>query len=199
MIIAGLTGGIATGKSTVSLILKEAGATIIDADKIARDAVKNGLPAWHEIVKHFGRKVLQPDGEINRNYLGDIIFNDPHQKQKLNSIVHPHVFKETANQLRQIEKKTPDAVVILDVPLLIESEMDKSVSEIIVVYAPEHVQLKRLMERDNISRSDAISRIRSQMSVEKKKSLADIVIDNSGTIRETKKRTLEVYGYLRQK
>jgi len=196
--VIGLTGGIATGKSTVSAILKNAGAVIIDADRIARRVVKKNLPAYRQILAHFGKSVLLPDGEINRAALGNLIFSDSRKKQLLNSIVHPHVQKETDRQLRHIAKKKPNALVILDIPLLLEAGMRKDFSEVIVVYAPEHIQIKRLMERDHISQEDALARIRSQMPIEKKKSLATMVIDNSGPIEDTRKQTLEILQRLKQ-
>jgi len=197
--VIGLTGGIATGKSTVSAIFENAGAVIIDADRIARDIVKKDLPAYREIVKNFGESVLQTDGEIDRGLLGDIIFNDPQKKQLLNRIVHPHVKKETNRQLMQIEKSDPNAIVILDIPLLIEAEMQNDLSEVIVVYAPEHIQLSRLKQRDHISETEALARIRSQMPIEEKKELATVVIDNSGTLEDTRKQTIEIFKNLKAK
>ncbi len=193
MQVIGLTGGIASGKSTVSRILKNAGAVIIDADRIARDVVKKGLPAYREIIDTFGDNVLSPDGEIDRGVLGDIIFNDPQKKQLLNRIVHPYVGKETNLQLKHIQKTHSNTIVILDIPLLLEAQMHKDLSEIIVVYVPEHTQIKRLMQRDGISEADALARVRSQMPIEEKKDLATIVIDNSGTRENTRKRTLEIF------
>ena len=193
MQVIGLTGGIATGKSTVSIILKKAGAIIIDADRIARDVVKKGLPAYQEIRDTFGDNVLLPEGEIDRSALGDIIFNDPQKKQLLNRIVHPHVSKETNLQLKHIEKAHPHSIVILDIPLLMEAQMHQDLSDVIVVYVPEHTQIKRLMRRDGISEADARARVRSQMPIEEKKDLATIVIDNSGTRENTRKQTLEIF------
>lgn len=198
MKVIGLTGGIATGKSTVSEILENAGAVIVDADRIAREAVRKGLPAHREIVAHFGKAILLPDGEINRNALGDIIFNTPDKKQLLNKIVHPHVRKETHRQLQQIESTDPNAIVILDIPLLFEAEMDRDLSEVIVVYAPEHVQIKRLMKRDRLTQTAARARICSQMPIEEKKRRATIVIDNSGTRKNTRKQTLEIFNRLKK-
>ena len=198
MQVIGLTGGIATGKSTVSSILKNAGAVIIDADRIARDAVKKGLPAYQEIIDAFGENILLPNGEIDRGLLGDIIFNDPQKKQLLNSIVHPHVRKETNLKLKHIKKTHPNTIVILDIPLLMEAQMHKNFSEVIVVYAPEHTQIERLMQRDGISKADALARVRSQMSIEEKKDLATIVIDNSGTRKNTRKRTLEIFQRIKK-
>jgi dephospho-CoA kinase len=191
--VIGLTGGIASGKSTVARILKKAGAVIIDADRIARDVVKKGLPAYQKIIDTFGDKVVSPDGEIDRGVLGDIIFNDPQKKQLLNRIVHPYVSKETNLQLKHIEKTHPNTIVILDIPLLLEAQMHKNLYEVIVVYVPEHTQIKRLMQRDGISEADALARVRSQMPIEEKKDLATIVIDNSGTREDTRKRTLEIF------
>ena len=199
MVIAGLTGGIASGKSTVSAFLKDAGAIIVDADKIAREAVRKGLPAWLGIVNTFGQSILLPDGEINRILLGDIIFNDPAQKQVLNQIVHPWVFAETATRLTEIEIKNLNAVVILDVPLLIESGMDTGLSDIIVVYVPEQVQFQRLMTRDALTQKQALARIRSQLSIEEKKKRATIVIDNSNSLENTRSISLTVYQHLKEK
>ena len=199
MQVIGLTGGIATGKSTVSAILENAGALIIDADRIAREAVKKGQPAYREIVEHFGETVLLPDGEINRSVLGDIIFNAPGKKQLLNKIVHPYVRKETHRQLQQIGRTEPNAIVILDIPLLIEAEMDKDLSEVIVVFVPEHIQIERLMQRDGISEADALARVRSQMPIEEKKDKATIIVDNSGSKENTRKQTLKIFHRLKDK
>ena len=199
LLIAGLTGGIATGKSTVSSIFREAGAIIIDADSIARDAVKKNLPAWYEIVRMFGKDALLPDDEIDRAYLGDIIFRDSSKKEILNKIVHPHVIQKVAELIQEIGKEAPDSIVILDVPLLIEAEMDKDLEDVILVYTPEWIQIERLIERDGISDEDALLRVRSQMPIEKKKEFATIIIDNSGTLQATKERAHEVFDSLKQK
>jgi dephospho-CoA kinase len=194
--IIGLTGGIATGKSTVSAILKKAGAIVIDADHIAREVVQKGLPAYREIVGHFGTDILLPDGEIDRNVLGDIIFNDPAEKKQLNSIVHPRVTKVVGHHLKQLEKTHSNAIEILDIPLLYEATMHTDLNEIIVVYAPQKIQIERLMHRDRISKSEALARVRSQMPIEEKKKKATIVIDNSGTIENTRKQTLDIFNRL---
>jgi dephospho-CoA kinase len=199
MIVAGLTGGIGTGKSTVAAVFAEAGAVIIDADEIARDVVAKGRPAWCRIVAHFGRDVLLPDGDIDRKKLGAIIFNDARQKTHLDCIVHPHVMAETEQQLIEIERVQPQAVVILDVPLLIEAGMDRGLDEVIVVYSPEAVQLKRLMRRDRLTAAEGLSRIRSQMPIEEKKMRATVVIDNSASPAVTRKRVLEVFADLQRR
>ena len=199
MVIAGLTGGIASGKSTASAFLADAGAVIVDADIIAREVVQKNRPAWLEIVRAFGRSILLPGGEINRFLLGEIIFNDPAQKQVLNRIVHPEVIAETATRLAEIEKNQPGAVVILEVPLLIESGMDTGLSDIIVVYVPEPVQIQRLIARDALTQVQAQARIRSQMPIEEKKRRATIVIDNSGSREDTRSISLTVYQRLKKK
>jgi dephospho-CoA kinase len=199
LVIAGLTGAIASGKSTVSAFLEDAGAVIVDADKIAREVVRKNRPAWREIVRAFGPSILLPDGEINRNLLGDIIFNDTAKKHVLNRIVHPGVISETATRLAEIERNQPGAVVILDVPLLIESRMDSGLSEIIVVYVPESVQIQRLITRDALTQAQALARIRSQMPIEEKKQRATIIIDNSGSREDTRSISLRVFQRLSDK
>ncbi len=196
--IAGLTGGIATGKSTVSAILKECGAIIIDADLIAHAVVKKGLEAYERIVAHFGKQILLPDGEIDRPQLGNIIFNHPDQKEKLNQIVHPAVFEEMERQIRKIERRNSASVVISDIPLLIESGMHKRFSEIILVYIPEYLQVQRLMIRSDLSAAQANSRIRAQMPIEEKKRFATMIIDNSGDSENTRNQAVAVYQRLLQ-
>ena len=198
MIVAGLTGGIATGKSTVAAIFEAAGARLIDADRIARDAVRKGAPAYHDTVAHFGEAVLQGDGEIDRKRLAAVIFNDPAEQRSLERIVHPQVKQEITRRLDRIRRETPDALVIVDVPLLFESGMDRGLAVAIVVYVPEQIQLERLMARDALTQPEALARIRAQMPIEKKKSLATLVIDNSGSLERTRDQTLEVYRRLSQ-
>ena len=198
MIIAGLTGGIASGKSTVSNFLAAAGARIIDADQIAREVVRKGTPAYDEIVATFGARILLPDGEIDREQLGDIIFNAPEKKKRLDAIVHPRVFERSAERIAAIGAQTPDAVVILDIPLLLEAGMERDLAEVIVVYVPEAVQLVRLMKRDGIDKEAAMARIRSQMPIEEKRRRATLVIDNSGTLAACRDQSLAVYERLKQ-
>ena len=199
MLIAGLTGSIATGKSTVSAILKDLGAFIVDADKIARDVVAPGMKAWEEIVRVFGKDVLQKTGEIDRESLARIVFNDAVMRGKLEEIIHPEVMRVIDEEIRSIKSNSSDAVVILDVPLLIEVGMHKGMDEVIVVYCPEDMQIMRLMIRDNISREEALTKVRTQMPIEKKRHLATLLIDNSATVEETRRQVEDAYGRLRQK
>ncbi len=196
MIVAGLTGGIATGKSTVAAFFRVAGAIIIDADAIAYAVVRRGHPAWQDIVDHFGRKALLPDGELDRKYIGEIIFNDSSQKRILNDIVHPYVFQEMESRQEEIAQLTPNAVVILDVPLLIETGVDREMAQVIVVYAPEQLQIQRLIKRDKLSETEAITRIRAQMPIEEKKRRAHLVIDNSKSLADTKEQTMAIWHEL---
>jgi len=196
VVIAGLTGGIASGKSTVSTVLAEAGAYVIDADRIAQEAARKGTTVHADIVAHFGQNILLPDGEIDRRGLGDIVFNDPVEKQMLEGIIHPWVREETARRLERIRCDDPNAVVILDVPLLFETGMHHGLQEVIVVYAPEAAQLARLMARDRLAPAEALARIRSQMPIDQKKALATRVIDNSGSPEHTRTQALEVYRRL---
>ncbi len=199
MIHAGLTGGIATGKSTVSKIFRKAGAFIIDADKIAHDSVRKEKPAWREIVSYFGKTILRADGEIDRTQLGSLVFNDDGKKQALNRIVHPQVRLVIDRQMATIERDHSGGAIILDVPLLIEVGWHRGLEEVILVYAPENIQLKRLIRRDRLSYKDARARIRAQMPIEKKREHASIIIDNSDDFDTTRERTLAVYNDLVEK
>ncbi|MBR9985793.1 MAG: dephospho-CoA kinase [Desulfosarcina sp.] len=199
MIIAGLTGGIASGKSTIARFLSDAGAQIVDADKIAREVVKPGTPAYDAILAFFGRTIVLPGGSIDRKRLGEIIFNDPDKKARLDAIVHPLVFERSAEMIAQIAAGTPDAVVIMDVPLLMEADMGRGLEEVIVVYVPETLQLERLMNRDGLDEQAAMARIRSQMSIEEKRRRATLVIDNSGTLSDSRRQALAVFNILKQR
>jgi dephospho-CoA kinase len=199
VIVAGLTGGIASGKSTVSTFFRDAGAHIVDADQIARQVVRQGMPAHKAIVEAFGSGILLADGEIDRQRLGDIIFHQPAEKKRLDAIVHPRVFEQSANEIACIAARFPAAIVIMDVPLLIESGMHRNLDTVIVVYVPKAVQLQRLMQRDGIDETDARARIRSQMSIEEKRNHATIVIDNSKSRNETRRQTLAAFRQLRNR
>jgi dephospho-CoA kinase len=199
LITAGLTGGIATGKSTVSGFLEKMGAVIIDADRIARQAVQKGTAAWQRILAHFGPAVLTDAGEINRPYLAEIVFARPREKQVLESIVHPFVFEQIRKETRSIAQINPETVIVQDVPLLIESGMYQKQSLIILVYAPESVQLERLIRRNGFSPEEALARIRAQMPIEDKRRFAHMVIDNSKTISDTEAQTEALYRLLKQR
>ena len=184
MILIGLTGGVATGKSTVAKMFEQCGAIVIDADKLAREVVQPNKPAWHEIVRRFGKSVLNSDKTINRQTLGQIIFQNRTKRRQLEQIIHPRVAREQARLTRQAARKDPKAVVIYDVPLLFEAGIDKRVDKTVVVTADQTTQLSRLRKRNGLSRSEALRRIRSQISLAKKRRWADYVLD--GTMRRSK-------------
>ncbi|MEM5015922.1 dephospho-CoA kinase [Metabacillus indicus] len=183
----GLTGGIASGKSTVSNMFKEANIPVIDADIIARQVVEQGAPAYRLIAEAFGSGILQEDGSIDREKLGSIIFQNANEREKLNSIVHPAVRKEMLRQKEEAEA-SGEAAVVLDIPLLFESKLTHLADVTLVVYVNPDVQLSRLMKRNGLSEEDAKWRIASQLPLNEKKDQADEVIDNNGTIEETKKQ-----------
>ncbi|MDF9760214.1 dephospho-CoA kinase [Peribacillus simplex] len=185
--IIGITGGIASGKSSVSLYLQELGFTIVDADLASRAVVEPGEDAYHQVVEAFGEDILLADGNIDREKLGSIIFHDQEKRLLLNGIVHPAV----RNWMRL---KTEEALaageetVFMDIPLLFESKLTFMVEKTLLIYVDEQVQLERLMNRNGLSEKDALARIHSQMPLADKKALADAVIDNNGDIKETKKQ-----------
>ena len=196
LIVAGLTGGIASGKSTVATMLAEIGARIIDADRIARDVVQPGRAAFKAVRAHFGEAVLRSDGQIDRIRLGAIVFHDPRARGELERIVHPFVFQQMAADLKKLAAAQPGAVVILDIPLLIESGRHTALPFVVLVHVPEAIQLARLMRRDGLSPAEARARIRSQMPIEAKRVHAHAIIDNSGSRAATRRQVGRLYRRL---
>lgn len=184
MILVGLTGGVATGKSTVANMFKKCGAPVIDADRLARLVVQPGKPAWRAIVKLFGKTILNPDRSLDRGALGSIVFRNPKKRQQLERIIHPRVAREQRRLVRRIIKRKPHTVVIYEVPLLFEAGVDKRVDKIIVVTADRETQIARLRKRNGLSRAEALRRISSQMPLAKKRRRADYVLDGT-TPRKT--------------
>lgn len=187
----GLTGGIATGKSTVSAMFQQLNIPVIDADIISREVVKPGRDAYQKIIQTFGQSILQDDQTINRKKLGNIIFSNDSERQKLNQIVHPAVRKEMLNQ-RQDYIDSEAEIIVMDIPLLFESELTHLVNQVLVVYVSEEKQLSRLLQRDHITLTEAEKRIRSQMPISDKVKKADVIIDNNGSIEQTKKQLLKL-------
>nr|WP_220186132.1 dephospho-CoA kinase [Brevibacillus halotolerans] len=183
----GLTGGIASGKSTVAAMLRERGVTVIDADLIAREVVEVGKPAYNGIVKYFGTSVLDETGALNRAVLGEMIFSDREKRMVLNEIVHPEVRKEMRLQATLAQERG-ERLVFMDIPLLYESKLTYMVDRVVVVYVPESVQFIRLMERDEFDEEQAKKRLRAQMNIEEKCKLANYVIDNQGSRSDTQKQ-----------
>ncbi|MBB3129162.1 dephospho-CoA kinase [Paenibacillus rhizosphaerae] len=190
----GLTGGIATGKSTVSALLVSKGALLVDADVIAREVMLPGHPVLAAAVEHFGQAILLPDGTLDRRRLGDIVFHDPAERKALNEITHPAIRQEIREQMQTFEREHPDRLVVVDIPLLFESGLEAMFEQVLLVYAPFEVQVERLMERNRLTRDEAVARIRSQMDIEEKKKRADAVIDNSGQPSETERQVDEFWN-----
>ncbi len=187
-LMLGVTGSIATGKSTVSRMLEEMGSPLIDFDILARIVVEPGQPALKDIAAYFGSQVLQDDGSLDRKKLSEIIFTDMEKRKKLESFIHPRIGEAFLKQVKEHTQKNPDAIIQVAVPLLIETNMNFMFDKLLLVYTPPEEQAKRLMERDGVNREMAAAMVGSQMSVEEKKGYVDFVIDNSGTPEETRKQ-----------
>jgi dephospho-CoA kinase len=196
MLNIGLTGGIACGKSTVAQMLVRLGAHLIDFDLLAHEVQEPGKPAWREIVDYYGHDILDQDRKINRNKLAAIVFNQPEKLKVLNNIVHPRVFEEWRVRLEKIKASDSHAIVLSDVPLLFEGQMQFLFDLTILVMISADEQICRLIARNNLTQDEAEARLGSQMPINDKISLADIVIDNRGTIGETQKKAEEVWHEL---
>lgn len=179
--IIGLTGGIGSGKSIVSdYLATKYDVPILDADDYAKEAVSTDSPILEKIKQRYGNQILHSDGTLNRSRLGEIIFNQPTEKKWLEQQIHPDVRQKIETALSQLEA----SCVVVVIPLLFEAKMTDLVTETWVVYCSPQQQLERVMKRDQLSEKDARSRIDSQLSLEEKVALADVVIDNSGTVNE---------------
>lgn len=187
MLKIGLTGSIGTGKSTVSKLLRERGIAVIDADLLAREIVKKGQECLNDLKNVFGNQVLTIDGELDRKKLGQIVFSDDSKLELLNSVTHPHIRRRMKAQMNELESKN-NKVIVLDVPLLFEAKMEDLVDIVLVVFAKEEIQIKRIMERDNCTQEEAMRIIKTQISQQDKISKSDYTIDNSGTIEELKEK-----------
>ena len=197
MILVGLTGGVATGKSTVAKMFKQYGAVVIDADQLARDVVKPGKPAWRAIVTLFGKIVLNPDRSLDRQAIGSIVFRNRTKRRQLEHIIHPRVAREQQRLVRRVGKHKPHAVVIYEVPLLFEADVDKRVDTIIVVTADRGTQVARLRKRNGLSRTEALRRIRSQMPLAKKIQQADHVLNGTLPRSSLRKQVGQLFKSLR--
>ena len=185
--LLGLTGGIASGKSTISQFFKSKHIPVIDADIVAREVVEPNTTGLNQIVAHFGEEILLSNGKLNRKKLGSIIFEDEKKREQLNTILSKEIRQNILEKVTYFQsRKAP--LIVLDIPLLYEGAYDEMVDSVMVCYVPKQVQLTRLMSRDHLSKADALNRINSQMDLEEKKRLADVVIDNSGSIEETLKQ-----------
>ncbi|MUT65814.1 dephospho-CoA kinase [Paenibacillus sp. NEAU-GSW1] len=184
----GLTGGIATGKSTVASMLVERGALLVDADQVAREVVMPGEPALEAVASKFGQAVIhKEDGTLDRAALGAIVFKDKEMLAQLEGILHPAIRERMKQRIAQYEADFPNKLIVADIPLLYETGQDKQYEGVMVAYVPERIQQERLMKRNSISADEASRRIGLQMDIEEKKRRAEWVIDNSGTLEDTER------------
>lgn len=200
LFLVALTGGIASGKSTVGRILEEKGAYLLDSDKMAREVVRKGTAGWQEIVDHFGRDILGPDEEIDRQKLAEVVFNDAEERAFLNGVTHPRIFQLMAERLREIEDKTGGKwIVVLDIPLLVEAKAGKMFDFTLVVDASPPTQVERLEKDRGSSAEEAWSRINSQVSREERLRVADLVISNDGSMEELEGEVGEAWEEIRKR
>ena len=197
MLLVGLTGNIASGKSTVARLFSERGATIIDSDVLARRAVEVGTPAFEEIVKRWGKDVISPDGQLDRAALRQRVFKNQDELEELNGIVHPEV-NRLRTRLVDEARRRGDRVVVCDIPLLFERRLADEFDRIVLVDAPRPTRLERLVRERNLRETEAMDMIAAQMPAELKRARADYVIDNTGTLVALEARVSEVWGALEQ-
>ena len=195
--VIGLTGGIASGKSTVADMLRALGAHIIDADLLARRVVEPGTPALAEIAERFGARVLQPDGTLDRKRLGDIVFADPAARQALERITHPRIAAAGQEAVAKLAGAGVDPI-LYEAALIVENQLYKGMQGLIVVSVPPEVQLARLMARDHLDEDAARARLAAQLPLADKVAVADHVIDNSGSLEETRARVRALWDHLCQ-
>ncbi|MCA1906600.1 MAG: dephospho-CoA kinase [Desulfarculus sp.] len=196
MLEVGLTGGIASGKSTVAAMFVTLGAHLVDTDLLARQAVEPGGQGLAEIVAAFGPGVLGPDGGLDRRRLREMIFSDPQARARLDAIVHPRVGELLARELAHWRAADPEGVVLVDVPLLFEAGWAGRFAAVVLVYVPRAVQIERLMKRDGVTREQAEAALAAQMDIEQKRGLAQFVVDNSGAITDTHSQVRAVWAGL---
>lgn len=192
--LIGLTGGIASGKSTVTNFFREFAIPVIDSDIVAREVVEPGKEAWAQIVEHFGDEILLPNKEIDRKKLSKIIFNDQQKREVLNNITHPIIISEIMTRAKELHLTNKN--VVIDIPLLFESKREELFDLIIVVYVNKEIQLQRLMRRDNIAENEAITKIKAQLDLEEKKKKADIVIYNEKSLEDTREQVQQIVDKL---
>ena len=192
MKVIGLTGGIGSGKSTVSQFLAELGATIIDADKIGHEVLKPDTEVWREVVVTFGKQIVTANGTIDRKKLGTIVFSNPEARAQLNQIMHPRIYEMVKAQLAEYQRQGTN-VVVVEAPLLVEADWTLLVDEVWVTTAAEDTVLKRLRERTGLSEAESQARIRSQLPPEEKIKSADVVIDTDFDLDELKAKVRELW------
>jgi dephospho-CoA kinase len=194
----GLTGGIASGKSTVARYFQDLGAYIIDADRVGHELIEPGRAAYREILESFGNEILDSDGQIDRTKLGPKVFADPHQLQTLNSILHPRIIARVQELSTEQRRRDPHAVVVVDAALIFESGIGGTLRKVVVAWCRPEQQVERLMAKTGVSSEEAERRIHAQMPVEEKRHRADYVIDCSGSMEDTRRQAEAIYPDLRR-
>ncbi len=197
MMLVGLTGGIATGKSTVARMFAERGAAVLDADEMVRELQNPGTSVYEAIVEAFGTLILKDDGTIDRKFLGEIVFRDEKGRRQLETIVHPALVAAVQQRVAQLRTQGV-SICVVELPLLIEAESERRFDSVVVVTAPQEVQVGRLMADRGLTREEALARIRSQMPLSEKVKRAHFVIENGGDLWETEQRVQEIYEVLFQ-
>ncbi|GAB4434923.1 MAG: dephospho-CoA kinase [bacterium] len=197
MIKIAVTGVIGSGKSTVAKLLSELGLTVIDADEISRSLTRKNTDVYHEIIETFGKEILNPDGEIDRKRLAEIVFSDPEKRRTLENIVHPAVKKERNRIIAELEKKDKNAMVVLDIPLLFEAGMEKEADYIVLAYADERTLFERVQKRDNMTYEEFSRRLKNQMPLSEKVKKSHFVVDTRKDLETLKKELSEVIRKIR--
>lgn len=195
-LLVGLTGGIASGKSTAGRFFQELGAHLVDADQVSRDIVRPFSPVWKEVVEAFGPEILQEDNELDRAKLAEIIFSSPAERLRLERIIHPRIADEIARRVDELQRRYPEGVIIVDAALMIEVGRHENFDQVVVVFTDEETQARRLMERDLLGRAEAYARIEAQMPLTDKIEFANYVIDNNGTPENTRQEVQRVFKEL---
>ncbi|HDI78409.1 MAG TPA: dephospho-CoA kinase [Desulfobacteraceae bacterium] len=197
-LVVGLSGGIASGKSTVSGMLRERGAHIIDFDILAREVVKPGRPAWKDIVEYFGRQILAEDNTIDRKRLSEIVFKDMEKRKKLESFTHPRIMDEFLIQMEEITQKEDTPIIVVDIPLLFELNLQYRFLKNILVFVPKDIQIERLIQRDGIDEAEAEARLRAQLPMEEKLGYADYIIYNDKEVTHTERQVDRLWSELKR-
>jgi len=197
MVIIGLTGGIGSGKSSVAEMFKDEGAYVIDFDYLARVVVEPDTPAWRDIIDYFGQEILSPDRTLNRSKLAEIVFSDAQSRKALEGFTHPRIFEKKDTLLKDIKTKDQKAIVIVDVPLLFELSLNKNFDKIILVYVSRDIQIERAIKRDALLREEVEKRLKAQIHIEKKKLLSDYIINNEGSLKNTRDQVRKVIQELK--
>lgn len=198
MVIVGLTGGIGSGKSTVAGMFEDEGAHVIDFDHLARLVVEPDKAAWRDIIDYFGPEIMSSDRTLNRSALAEIVFSDNKSRKALEGFTHPRIFEERDALIKAIKRKDPFSIVIIDFPLLFELDLNKRFDKVILVYVPRAVQLGRLIKRDGIVKKGVEKRLDAQRPIEEKRSLSDYIIDNEGSLNDTRDQVRKVIHELRE-